>query len=86
MADSFRAACVQLCSGQDIAQNIADASDLIRRAVTDGAQFVSTPETTHFMDLTSKGAFANTVAQEDDLGVAAFSSLAADLSIWLHIG
>ncbi len=82
----FRAACVQLCSGKDIAQNIADASGLILKAAADGAQFISTPETTHFMDLSSKGAFANTVAQDEDPGVAAFAALAADLNIWLHIG
>ena len=33
----FRAACIQLRSGDDVAANIRDASALIRQAAADGA-------------------------------------------------
>ena len=45
----FRAACVQLRSGEDVAENIRDASRLIREAAEGGAQFIATPENTTLM-------------------------------------
>ncbi len=82
----FRAACVQLRTGEDIGRNIAEASALIAEAARQGAAFVATPETTHLMELGGKALFAKTVAQEDDPGVKAFSALAETLNIWLLIG
>ncbi|MGI9481484.1 MAG: carbon-nitrogen hydrolase family protein [Hyphomicrobiales bacterium] len=82
----FTAALVQMCAGRHIEKNIAQASDLIGDAVRGGAEFVSTPETTHLMETSSRRLFEVTVPQEDDLGVAAFGALAADLKIWLNIG
>ncbi len=82
----FRAALVQMCTGRDIARNVDDASDMITAAVRDGADFVSTPETTHFMELSGRRLFETIKPQDEDLGVLAFSKLAADLNIWLNIG
>ena len=44
--NAFRAACVQLRSSDDVAQNIAAACELIREAKSKGAQFIATPENT----------------------------------------
>ena len=84
--DVFNVALVQMCTGRDIKKNIEQASDLIGDAARKGAQFVSTPETTHLMETSSKRLFEVTVPQEEDLGVVAFSALARDLEIWLNIG
>ncbi len=46
---TFRAACVQLRSSDDVAQNIRAASDLIREARSKGADFIATPENTTLM-------------------------------------
>ena len=42
----FRAACVQLRSGEDVASNIAQTAKLIRDAAKGGAEFIATPENT----------------------------------------
>ncbi|MGI9371712.1 MAG: carbon-nitrogen hydrolase family protein [Hyphomicrobiales bacterium] len=82
----FRAALVQMCTGRNIAQNIADASDMIVDAVRDGAEFVSTPETTHFMELSGRRLFETIKPQDEDPGVSQFAKLADKLNIWLNIG
>lgn len=82
----MRVGLVQMRTGRDVARNIEDACLMISQAAAEGAQFVSTPETTHLMEMSSKLLFEATVAQGDDAGVAAFSALAAKLGIWLNIG
>ena len=79
-------ACVQMRSSDSVAQNIADASDLIRQAHDQGAQFITTPEMTSLMEMRSKPLFEKAVSEADDKALAAFQKLAADLSCWLLIG
>jgi len=82
----FTAACVQLCSGRDMAANIETASTLIREAASQGAQIVFTPETTHLMEREGKRLMELVRPEDEDPGVAAFTDLAKDLGIWLNIG
>ncbi|MEM6791521.1 MAG: carbon-nitrogen hydrolase family protein [Myxococcota bacterium] len=46
---SFLAACVQLCTTDDIEQNLATAEREVRRAAAFGAKLVCTPENTSFL-------------------------------------
>lgn len=82
----FKAALVQMCSGRDVARNVADATALIREAAAGGAQYVQTPEVTTLMELERKRLFAAIEPEESHAALAAFTSLAAELEIWLHIG
>ena len=82
----FRAACVQLTSGAEMAANIAAASRLIRQAHGDGADLVATPEMTSLMEPRA-GALLDKVHREDlDPALAAFRALAESLHLWLLIG
>ena len=45
----IKVACIQLRSGDDVSENIAMASKLIRAAHKDGARFIATPENTTLM-------------------------------------
>ncbi|HZS00064.1 MAG TPA: carbon-nitrogen hydrolase family protein, partial [Chloroflexota bacterium] len=40
----FRVGLVQMCTGRSVEKNLGDASDLIREAARQGAQYVQTPE------------------------------------------
>jgi predicted amidohydrolase len=86
MTGSFRAACVQLRTGLDVAANVAAASDLIRRAKGEGADFVATPEMTSLFEAESDALFAKVTGEEQDRALAAFRRLAEELSLWLLIG
>src|SRR5262245_4805030 len=83
---TFRAACVQLRTGLDIAANIAAAIRLIRDAKNAGADFVATPEMTSLFEAESDALFAKTQPEEDDVALKAFRHLAEELGIWLLIG
>src|SRR5438105_3825968 len=82
----FRAACVQLCCGDNVAENIHAACALIRQAHAAGAQFVATPENTSFMAADAGAKLELARSEKDDLALAAFSAIAEELRLWLLIG
>jgi len=90
MADERRAGLrvglVQMCSGRDVARNVADATTLIRDAAAAGARYVQTPEVTTLMDLDKAKLVARSRPEKDNPALDAFTALASELGIWLHIG
>ena len=82
----FRAACVQLRSGDDVAENIRDAAYWIRAAAKDGAQFVATPENTTLMAPDGGAKLAHSYDEARDPALPVFGELAKELGIWLLIG
>ena len=82
----FRAACIQLRSGDDVAANIRDASALIRQAAADGARFIATPENTTLMAPDGGAKLAHSYDEAHDPALPVFSALAQDLNAWLLIG
>lgn len=82
----MKIALVQLTSGDEIAPNIEAASGYIRGAAAAGARFISTPETTHLMEMNRQKVLEKTSFETDDDGLKAFQALAAKLNVWLHIG
>jgi len=82
----MRIALVQLNSGNEVAPNIEAASGYIRDAAAAGARFISTPETTHLMEMDRQRVLEKASFEREDAGLAAFQTLAADLGVWLHVG
>jgi len=83
---TFRAACIQLCSTTDVAENIAIVDGLVRQAKAEGADYVQTPEMTNIVQRSRKDLSGQIRGEEDDPSIRAFSALARDLGIVLHIG
>lgn len=79
-------ACIQLRSTDDIDENIAAASSLIRQAKAGGASFVATPEMTSLMDQRKGALAAKIVAEEDDRALKAFRALAVETGLTILIG
>src|SRR5579872_6212966 len=82
----FKAACVQLCSGEDVAGNIRIASDLIRAAAAGGARFIATPENTSLMAADGGAKLAQSYDEARDPALPLFMALAKELGVWLLIG
>ncbi len=82
----IRVACVQMCSGLDVAVNVRVASDLVREAAARGARYVLTPENTALMDEDKARVRSLVGTMANDVALAAFSELARELGIWLHVG
>ena len=85
-AAGFRAGLVQMCSGRDVARNVRDACDLIRKAANAGADYIQTPEVTTLMELERPRLLAEIQPEQANTSLAAFTDLARDLRRWLHIG
>jgi deaminated glutathione amidase len=83
---TFKAALVQMRSGVDMARNLDDASAMVREAAGRGAQYVLTPEVTNIFESDKERTKAVAAMEADDISVAGFSTLAAELGIWLHVG
>ncbi len=79
-------ACIQMCSTDDIDENIAAASTLIRRARAEGANFAATPEMTSLMDQRKGALAAKVVAEADDRALKAFRALAVETGMTLLLG
>ena len=82
----MRTACVQLRSGDDVAENARAASALIREAAKAGAKFVATPENTGLMAPDGGAKLEKTFAEKDDPALPVFKALANELDIWLLVG
>lgn len=82
----MRAALIQLNTGNEVLPAVDAAEALIREATSGGADFVTTPETTHLMEMNRKVVMDKVFYQDEDPGLARFRELAAELGVWLHIG
>ncbi len=83
---TFVAACLQLCSSTDVDENISTVEMLARRAKAEGADYVQTPEMTNVVQRSRRQLFEVIDTESEDRAVKAFSALARELGVVLHIG
>jgi predicted amidohydrolase len=83
---TFRAACIQLRSGEDVGENIRAASALIREAAAGGAKFIATPENTTLMAADGGAKLALSFDEAHDPAIPLFAALARELDVHLLIG
>jgi predicted amidohydrolase len=83
---AFTAACIQLRSTGDVAENMRQTSALVREAAAGGARFIATPENTNIMAQDNRAKLAATFDEAHDPSLPVFTALAKELNIWLLIG
>ncbi|SER33025.1 hypothetical protein SAMN05216548_11562 [Faunimonas pinastri] len=67
-------------------ENLRVTSDLVRQAAAEGATYVQTPEMTNLLQRDRAALRAVLAGEDEDISVRAFSALAAELGIVLHVG
>ena len=83
---TFKAAAIQMRSGESPQRNAQDMERLVREAAGQGATYIQTPEMTGAM-VRDKEARATAFTSEDkDIIVSTSRRLASELGIFLHIG
>ena len=82
----FKAACVQLNSGNDFAANLRAAGDGVREAVARGAALVTLPEYATFLDGSGRAMRENAHPEESHPALPFFAALARETNAWLLIG
>lgn len=83
---SFRVGLVQMCTGRDVARNLADLSTLVREAAAKGAELIQTPEVSVLMEMDRSRLFNETRPQDGNPAIAHCQALARELGVWLHLG
>jgi len=83
---NFRAACIQFTAGPESDPNVATLDGLIRRARSEGADLIMTPEVSDMMEPRRRLALEKAQPEAEHRPLAAFCDLAAELGVWLLIG
>ena len=86
MTQKITVAALQLAFGDDIDENIANVTELVREAKGKGAEVVLPPELfegPYFCRVEDEGLFANAKPTAEHKAVLAMQKLAAELGIWI---
>jgi len=83
---AFKAACVQLNSGNDLAANLRVAETAIRSAAASGAQLIMLPEYAAMMDGSGRVMRENSPAEDGHPALDRFRVLARETKAWLLVG
>jgi len=86
MTDTFRAACIQTNSTDDMDANIKVASDLARQARDAGADLITLPEAVNIMEADRKALKAKVFNEQEDPALEAFRNIARETGAWVLLG
>ncbi|MCB1682445.1 MAG: carbon-nitrogen hydrolase family protein [Rhodospirillales bacterium] len=86
MSDILKVACIQTNTGPVIEENLKVTGEMIRSASSMGAKLIATPENTCHMRTPTSEKLKSAPAQDNHPGISFFSSLAADLDVWILTG
>jgi len=82
----FKAACVQLNSGSDVAANLRAAESGVREAAAGGAALIMLPEYAALLDGSGRVMRDNSRPESGNATLAAFQSLARETQAWILLG
>jgi deaminated glutathione amidase len=83
---AFKAACLQLNSGSDMAANIEAASKMAFEARAAGAQLICMPENVAMMEWGRTNIVLKAMPEGEHMALQAFIHLARELNCWIHAG
>ena len=83
---TFKAACVQLNSGNDMTANLRAAGSGVRAAAEQGAQLVMLPEYAVLLDGSGRVMRENSYPEDQHPALPAFEALARETRTWLLVG
>ena len=86
MNSKFRAACIQINSGNDLAQNLTVLKTMVAEAASNGANLVLTPEYCLMMDGSGRVMRDNALAADGGATLTELQALARERQIWLLVG
>ncbi len=83
---AFKAACVQLNSGNDMSANLSAARVAVRAAAERGAQLIMLPEYAALLDGSGRVMRDNSYPEAEHPALSAFQLLARETQAWLLVG
>lgn len=86
MPERFIAACVQMRSGRDPAANCDAVVAGVRKAASEGARYIQTPEMTSLVERSRERLFAVVTDEASDMTLSALRQVARETGAWVQIG
>src|SRR3954462_3215862 len=83
---AFTAAMVQMRTSLSADASFKQAERLVREAVSQGADYVQTPEVSNLIQKNRKALFELLAPEDEDLSLKAYRELARELKICVHVG
>jgi predicted amidohydrolase len=83
MTAPFKAACVQVSAGREIAPNVETALRLGRAAAARGARFIAFPENATMIEPVAAAAMRKALSERDHPALPAFAGLARETGAWV---
>jgi len=83
---AFKAACVQITAGREIAPNVARGLELAREAAGQGADFIALPENATLIEPDTELALAKGLPEDEHPALPAFRALAKETGTWILLG
>lgn len=83
---TVKAACIQVNASDDMTQNIEMASQMIRRAKSEGAEFITLPENVSMMEFGGENIIAKAYPEDEHPALREFKNLAGRIKAYLLIG
>ena len=77
---------IQMCAGDDPAQNAQTATDMVNEAADQGADFVLTPEVTNCLSSSRTHQRAVLTSEDQDITLSTLRDTAAKRGVWVLIG
>ncbi len=84
--EKITVACIQMCSGIQVSENLETLCTRVNEAATAGAVYVQTPEMSLVLDDDRHRLLSDRVQESQRRGLQRLARLAADLRLWLHVG
>src|SRR5215212_11513649 len=86
MPETFRVACLQVQTGNDLEANLDTVRRMTRTAAENGARFVLTPEYALMMDGSGRIMRERALEADGTPALPNLQALAKELSVWLLVG
>ena len=84
--NKVRVGCVQPSSGQDMAENLRVACELVRAAEGEGARLIALPENVALMDHRTEAVHAQAAGLDEHPAIMAFADIARETGAWIVAG
>ena len=82
----FKVSCIQICSGNNIKENLDKSIGLTLKSISRGADFILTPEVTSLFFANKKELLSKVKQMNDDIFVKEYKKICKSEKKWILLG
>ena len=76
----FKVACIQICSNNDIKENLDKVLTFVKQSISNGAEFILTPEVTSLFFSDKLDLLSNISTMQEDIFVKEFKRICKEIN------